>query len=233
MTSTSSRSRLGHFQTIAFVAALLFLFILSKSCLAPYSIRTAIRMASEPTKSSWTSRYAEWHSRAKPHPSPASFYPTRAALSLAVLRNSPTEPEGFTLALFDTENDKVAVDAMGRVLLVEEADYIGVTTLAQRVASELPETGRFRNTWVIDHPTTSQPIDRLLIVSEGHLTETSVQGFVKGKNELKIPVGDITELPEVLSEVIGLVLEGRTDYSRGSGDSEMVQKVKDILAGEN
>ncbi|KAJ7627624.1 hypothetical protein DFH06DRAFT_1007009 [Mycena polygramma] len=179
------------------------------------------------------SPHANWHSRAKAHPSPASFTPTRAALSVAVLRNSQIEPEGFTLALFDTGNDKVAVDAMGRVLLVEDADYAGVTALAQRVARELPETGRFRNTWVIDHPATSQPIDRILTVAEGRLVQTSVQGYTKGKKTLKPPVGDITELPEVLSELAGLVLEGRTGYSRGSGDSEMVRKVKDILDGED
>jgi len=189
-------------------------------------------MASEstaPPESSWTSPYADWHSRAIPHPSPASFSPTRSALSLAVLRNSQVEHEGFTLALFDTGDDKVAVDAMGRVLLVAEADYAGVTALARRVAVELPNTGRFRNTWVIKQPATSQPIDRLLSVVEGRLVETSVQGFMKGKKELKIPVGDITELPDVLSEATGLVLEGRTGYSRGSGDTEMVGKVKDIL----
>jgi hypothetical protein len=180
----------------------------------------------------WTSPYADWHSRAKAHPSPASFSPSRAALSLAVLRNSQVEPEGFTLALFDTGDGKVAVDAMGRVLLVADSDYIGVTMLARRAALELPETGRFRNTWVIDQPTTSQPIDRLLAVAEDRLVETSVQGFVKGKKELKIPVGDITKLPDVLSEVTGLVLEGRTGYSRGAGDSEMVRKVKDILSRE-
>ncbi|KAJ7484687.1 hypothetical protein FB451DRAFT_1028846 [Mycena latifolia] len=189
-------------------------------------------MSSGLTASSWASRYEDWHSRTEAHPSPAAFTPTRAALSLAVLRNSPVEPEGFTLALFDDEDDKVAVDAMGRVLLVSAADYAGVIELAQRVATELPDTGRFRNTWVIKHAATSQPIDRLLVVVDGQLKETSVQGFVKGKTELKTPVGDIGELPDVLSEVVGLVLEGRTGHARGSGDSEMVQKVKDILSGD-
>lgn len=116
--------------------------------------------------------------------------------------------------------------------MVLDADYAGVVELARRVAVELPDTGRFRNTWVIKHPATSQPIDRILVVVDGQLKETSVQGFVKGKKELKVPVGDISELPDVLSEVAGLALEGRTGYSRGSEDSEMVQKVKDILSGD-
>ncbi|KAJ7136068.1 hypothetical protein C8R44DRAFT_609534 [Mycena epipterygia] len=187
---------------------------------------------SAPAESSWTSRYEDWHSRAKAHPSPASFKPTLAALSLAVLRNTPIEPEGFTLALFDADDNKVAIDAMGRILVVSDSDYAGVVELARRVAVELPDTGRFRNTWVIKHPATSQPIDRLLVVVDGQFKETSVQGFVKGKKELKAPVGDISELPDVLNEVAGLALEGRTGYSRGSGDSEMVQKVKDILSGD-
>ncbi|KAJ7076084.1 hypothetical protein B0H15DRAFT_790932 [Mycena belliarum] len=182
--------------------------------------------------SGWTSRYEDWHSRTKAHPNPTSFTPTHEALSLVVLRNTPVEPEGFTLALFDGGSDKVAVDAMGRVLIVSDGDYAGVTDLAQRVATELPETGNFRNTWIIKHPATSQPIDRLLVVVEGKLKETSVQGFVKGKTELKAPVGVISELPGVLNEAAGLILEGRNGYSRGSGDSHMVQKVKDILNGE-
>ncbi|KAJ7660065.1 hypothetical protein B0H17DRAFT_954264 [Mycena rosella] len=189
-------------------------------------------MASESIAPSWTSRYEDWHSRTTAHPSPSSFTPTLASLSLAVLRNTAVEPEGFTLALFDAGDDKVAIDAMGRVLLVSDPDYAGVIDLARRVAVELPETGRFRNTWVLKHAATSQPIDRLLVVVDGRLKETSVQGFVKGKTELKIPVGDIGELPDVLGEVAGLALEGRTGYSRGSGDSAIVQKVKDILSGE-
>ncbi|KAJ7484701.1 hypothetical protein FB451DRAFT_1028760 [Mycena latifolia] len=177
-------------------------------------------MASEVTASSLASRYEDWHSRTKAHP---SFTPTRAALSLAVLGNTPVELEGFILALFDAGDDKVTVDAMGRVLLVSDADYAGVVELARQMATELPETGRFRNTWVIKHATTSQLIERLLLVVDGQLKETSVQGFVKTMTELKTPVGDIDELPDVLSEVAGLVLEERMGYS------EMVQKVKDIL----
>ncbi|KAJ7175906.1 hypothetical protein C8R46DRAFT_944987 [Mycena filopes] len=182
------------------------------------------------SESSWESRYEDWHSRSKPNST--SFSPTRLALSLAVLRNTQVEPEGFMLALFDTGNNKVAVDAMGRVLLLDETDYAGITTLARRVALELPETGRFRNTWVIKHAASSQPIDRVFSNVDGKLVETSVQGFVKGKKELGVPVGDIVELPEVLSELTGLVREGLTGYSRRSADSEMVGKVKAVLAGE-
>ncbi|KAJ6611187.1 hypothetical protein B0H10DRAFT_2057325 [Mycena sp. CBHHK59/15] len=193
-------------------------------------------MASEPraplTEISWSSRYEGWHSRTQPHPSPTSFTPTRAILSLAVLRNTPIEVEGFTLAMFDDGKDKVAVDAMGRVIVLPATDYAGIIDLASRTAAELPATGRFRNTWVVKQAATSQPIDRLLAVVDGQLKETSVQGFQKGKKELQISVGDVTDLPDFLSELAGLVLEGRNGYSRGSGDSEMVRKVKEILSGE-
>ncbi|KAJ7490757.1 hypothetical protein FB451DRAFT_1552379 [Mycena latifolia] len=130
--------------------------------------------------------YEGWHSRTKAYPSPAAFTPATAALSLVVLRNSPVEPKGFTLALFDGADDKVTVDAMGRVLLVVDADYAGIVELARRVATELPDAGGFRN----------------------YVKETCVQGFVKGKTELKEPVRGLLELPDVLSEVVGLVLEG-------------------------
>ncbi|KAJ6590540.1 hypothetical protein DFH09DRAFT_1074156 [Mycena vulgaris] len=223
-------------RVISFIAALLFIFILSKSYLTPHSLKTTIGMTfglTAPAEPTWTSRYEDWYSRTEAHPSPASFTPTLASLSLAVLRNTPVEPEGFTLALFDAGGEKVAVDAMGRVLLVPDADYTPIVDLARRMALELPETGTFRNTWVLKHAATSQPIDRLLVVVDGGLKETSVQGFVKGKTELKTPVEDIAALPGLLNEVAGLVLEGRTGYSRGSGDTAMVQKVKDILSASD
>ncbi|KAK7005619.1 DNA repair protein rad5 [Favolaschia claudopus] len=192
-----------------------------------------IGMATQFTSSSESaSPYANWHSRTKPHPSPAEFVPTRSTLRLAVLRNAQAEHEGFTLALFDTGADKVAVDALGRVLIVEDADYQGVVGLARRVALELPETGEFRNTWIIKQPTTSQPIERLLFVGEGGLVQTSVQGYQKGKRELKAPVGDIGELPDTLYELTALVMEGRTGYSFDMGQSPLVRQILNEIVEE-
>ncbi|KAF9501480.1 hypothetical protein BDN71DRAFT_1492156 [Pleurotus eryngii] len=187
----------------------------------------------------WSSRYADWHSRATPHPNPTSFEPTRSALSLAVLRNDPVHPEGFTLALFNGATDAIAVDAMGRVLQVSAEDYKGITSLAYEVLV-LPSTGTFRNTWALKRPATSQPIDRILVAVKGggdpeggvELKETSVQGFSKQLTmELKRPLTDegITHLPSSLSELAGLVLEAREGFVPGDEDRQMVTKVKDVL----
>jgi len=173
---------------------------------------------------SWSSEFEDWSSRATPHPDPDSFVPARSNLAHIVLRNSQVEHEGFTLAVF---KDKVAVDAMGRVLVLSDKDFDGLSSLATKIL-DLPDTGNFRNTWRLKHLATSQPIDRILVGDE--LKETSVQGFVKGLKELKEPVGDVSELPDALAELTGLVLEGRKDYQRGKEDGAMVQKVKDLVA---
>lgn len=172
---------------------------------------------------SWSSKYENWRSRATSYPSPESYVPLRDNLALIALVNSQVEPEGFTLAIF---KDKVAVDAMGRMVVLNEADYNGITSLGTEIL-DLPDTGEFRNTWRLNHRATSQPIDRILIGPE--LKETSVQGFQKGKTDLKNPVGDIEVLPDSLAELTGLVLEGRKDYERGNEDKAIVQRMKDLV----
>lgn len=173
-----------------------------------------------------------WHTRATPYQH--KFTPTRSDLELAVLRNAPVEQEGFTLALFSSPA-KIAVDAAGRVLVVQDADFVGLLALAEKT-KELPETGRFRNTWVIAQPTTSQRIDRILLPIQstdgsgdrGEYRETSVQGFDGVKTHLKNPVGDIQDLPPSLQDIIGLVLEAR-EGGDGDKDDAMITQVKAIL----
>ncbi|KAF8064325.1 hypothetical protein FPV67DRAFT_1419929 [Lyophyllum atratum] len=193
---------------------------------------------------SWSSPFASWHKRAlqTPHPSPDAFTPTRHNLQLAVLLNAPIENEGITLTLFSQptgdgyDSETVAVDALGRVLIVSEKDAAGILGLAKE-ALALPPTEQFRNTWSIKHPFTSQPIDRLLIPSSGSATglhEVSVQGFSKTTRELKRPVEGITELPETLWELTGLVLEAR-DEAGLPGDERrnevVLGKVREALEG--
>ena len=50
---------------------------------------------------------------------------------------------GFSVALF---KPNVAIDAMGRVLIVAQEDFTALEELARSVSS-LPETGAFRNQW--------------------------------------------------------------------------------------
>ncbi|KAG5645135.1 hypothetical protein DXG03_006852 [Asterophora parasitica] len=192
---------------------------------------------------SWSSPFATWHARAlqTPHPNPHSFTPTRDNLRFALLLNAQAEHEGISLALFSQSKDNgegsetVAVDALGRVLVVPEKDTAGILGLAQQ-ALKLPQTGAFRNTWVIRRPTTSQPIDRLFILpasgSSAAPHEVSVQGFSKETRELVEPVDDIKELPSVLWELAGLVLEARDGAVYGERRDEIVLgKVREVFAG--
>lgn len=166
-----------------------------------------------------------WHSRATPYPD--SFTPERSALRLVVLQNAPADPEGFTLALFDSPS-KIAVDAAGRVLSIQDSDFEGLVALADQT-KDLPSTGTFRNTWVIQQPMTSRPIERVLLPVDGvEYKETSVQGYDGVKTELKRPVGDYRSLPSILKDLIGLVVEARGGAD-GDRDESTINRVKAIL----
>ncbi|KAJ3568727.1 hypothetical protein NP233_g5519 [Leucocoprinus birnbaumii] len=183
----------------------------------PISSRRLFNMSTSPSG---------WHARASTYPD--SFTPKRAALRLAVLRNAPVEHEGFTLALFDSPAN-IAVDAAGKVLVLEDADFKGLLSLTDQIL-ELPETGSFRNTWVIAHPMTSRPIERILVPVGAEFKETGVQGFDGAKTQLREPVGEYQHLPSALQDLVGSVLEARkgADDDR---DESMINQVKAILGG--
>ncbi|OJT14586.1 hypothetical protein TRAPUB_8832 [Trametes pubescens] len=168
-----------------------------------------------------------WHARANPHPARADFVPTRDALVLAVLLNAPVEPEGFTAALFRPD---VAVDARGRVLQVQAADFAALADLAAQT-TRLPETGSFLNAWRVQHDRTSQQIDRLFVpTSDGGLKETSVQGWHPDKKKLKDAVADYEELPSVLHELAGYVQEAREGFQRGQEENKaLIEKIKALV----
>ncbi|KAJ3534034.1 hypothetical protein NMY22_g7093 [Coprinellus aureogranulatus] len=176
--------------------------------------------------SSWTSPLSGFLDRADSYRrSPTDFQPPRSALELAVLRNAPVDPEGFTLAVFsadskdDDSKQHYAVDKFGRVKVLQEGDVGTLKKLLKNV-QELPRTENYRNTWVLKQDRTSQPIDRILIPKstlsdepksryDEEYEETSVQGFDYQKKELKRPVEGLEELPKSLWEVTGAVLEAR------------------------
>ncbi|KAF5376670.1 hypothetical protein D9615_007903 [Tricholomella constricta] len=221
---------------------LFFAVILGATTLFYYYNVTSTLISNKMSTQPWSSPFAAWHDRAlhTPHPDPHSFTPTRDTLQLALLLNAPIEHEGISVAFFSQSKENgagsetVAVDALGRVLVVAEKDAAGILGLAQE-AVNLPSTGAWRNTWVIKRPTTSQPIDRLFIFpASGSATgphEISVQGFSKQTRELKDPVGDTRELPAMLWELAGLVLEARDGLVYGEKRDEVVLgKVRETVA---
>lgn len=182
----------------------------------------------------WSSKYSGYLQRASHHPNPHSYTPQRDLLTLVGLRNAPTEPEGFSLAVF---SDRVAIDMKGNVFVLGQEDYDGIVGLAQATET-LPKTGKFRNQWRVRHEITSRPIDRILRAKsslptspadgyDGEFSETSVYGFDKHKLLLQTPVDRYNELPRSLWELTGLVLEARE--TPGDQDTVVLQRVRSIL----
>lgn len=179
----------------------------------------------------------DWHARAlaHPYPNPHSFVPRRENLKLALLRNSPVEHEGFSLAIFTEDDDSyVVVDAVGRVLILpsSSSDIKGLLDLGCQTL-DLPIASTWRNIWMIEHRITSQPIDRFFYVSYAEKRETSVAGYSPTETKLATPVDGYDHLPDVLQKLFGLVLEARDGYkpdrNGGNADQEVISKVQDAL----
>lgn len=173
---------------------------------------------------------AGWHARAQSSPSLTDFSPNRDTLQFALLRSSPAEPEGFTLALFSPD---IAVDATGRVYHIQASDFTTLTTLSSRTL-DLPQTESFMNTWRIKRPTTSQPIQRLYVAnSEGKMVVTSVYGFPGGEpRTLATPVAEYTELPSGLTEFLSLALEAREGNEAAEVDRDTIAAVITLVRTE-
>ena len=173
------------------------------------------------------SAVANWRDRAERIRNPESWQPERKDLVFAVVRNAPVEHHALTLALF---RPNIGVDASGNVLALKEDDFSALSRLATQTL-DLPQTGEFRNAWVIRRPTTSQPIERLLVsTSESEVAETSVQGYNnQGEFELREPVGDFTVLPHLLQDLFGLILKARVDYDPRNRHEAVLKKVLDVV----
>jgi hypothetical protein len=182
--------------------------------------------------------YKGWHAKAlqNPHGTPHLFMPDADYLSFVLMENSQVEENGFTLAVFKPslpdpkrrDDTTFVVDAMGRVLYIPIDLYVHMSKLAEQT-TQLPDTGSFRNTWRVEHPTTSRAIDRLFVKTDSGLKETSVYGYSDTATKLQTPVDGYTDLPDVLQVLFGLALEGRSDYKSGEADKEVIDKVKKVI----
>ena len=88
----------------------------------------------------WSFSYTGWHSRAllTPHPSPHKFMPTYNSLIFAASFNS-FDGMGISLTFYSSLfsnsvilNNIIAVDNVGRVLLVSPGDGAGIMALARK-----------------------------------------------------------------------------------------------------
>lgn len=176
------------------------------------------------------STVASWRDRGERIRDPETWQPQRKDLVFAVVHSTPIEHRALTLALF---GPNIGVDAIGSVLVLKEDDFSALSSLASQTL-ELPQTGNFRNTWIIRRPTTSQPIERLLVsTSESEFAETSVQGYNdQGEFELEHSVGEITVLPPLLQNLFGSILKARTGYDRQHRNEAVLKKVLEVVGNE-
>ncbi|KAG8718142.1 hypothetical protein FRC08_005852 [Ceratobasidium sp. 394] len=169
-----------------------------------------------------------WHSRAMPHPDGAAYDIQKENVIFGMTRNARVEPSGFSVALF---KPNVAIDAMGRVYVLNDDDFSALVSLASE-AAELPNTGGFRNQWRVKHDRTGYPIDQLYVATSKGLHTIGVYGHDGQTTTLEPPVHDITNLPAQLNSIITLAKEGRDGFERGTENAEVVSKVKAVLNDE-
>jgi hypothetical protein len=197
------------------------------------------------SNTSWSSPYADWHARAllTPHPSPHNFTPTYDSLLLVSLVNPPFVPQRVALTLYSQSpsnttipNDIIAIDALGRVLLVSPEDGAGIMTLARKSLEVSPINAR-SNIWFVKPVTTCPTLDFLWILPPNHvrnfgrhLRSVSVYGFSKWRKELETPQNGVYGLPDALWELMGLVDEaGVGDYEER--DEVVLMKVREAVEG--
>ncbi|QRV92449.1 hypothetical protein RhiJN_20467 [Ceratobasidium sp. AG-Ba] len=170
-----------------------------------------------------------WHSRAQPHPDGSAYDVKKENAVFGMMRSTRVEPEGFTVALF---KPNVAVDAMGRVLVLTKEDFSALSSLAAETAT-LPNTGSFRNQWRVKHDRTDYPIEQLYVATSNGLHTIGVYGHDGQTTTLKPPVGNIANLPAPLNSIITVAKEGRNGFERGTENTEVVSKVKAVFNTED
>ncbi|KDN36959.1 hypothetical protein RSAG8_10493, partial [Rhizoctonia solani AG-8 WAC10335] len=165
---------------------------------------------------------AGWYSRATPHPDGAKYDVKKENVVFGLTRNSRVEQDGFSVALF---KPNVAIDAMGRVWVLDDKDFDALTKLAT-LTIDLPDTGAFRNQWRVAHDRTDYPIDQLYVATSSGLHTIGVYGHDGQTTSLKPPVGEITDLPTSLNSLVTLAKEGRDGFQKGQENAEVTGKVK-------
>ncbi|KAB5590691.1 hypothetical protein CTheo_5862 [Ceratobasidium theobromae] len=208
-----TRARIG----IALAVSLITLAVLTPVHYNPLRKSSIFAMAS-PTG---------WHSRSTPHQDGPAYDIRKENLVLGMARNSKVEPEGFSVAFF---KPNVAVDAMGRVLVVPESDWTAIVNLATQTLS-LPTTGEWMNQWRVKHDRTCYPIDQLCVAKpDGRLHVISVYGHDGQTTQLQPPVHGRNNLPDSINTLISYAKEGREGFELGEENTQVTDRIKPILS---
>jgi len=150
------------------------------------------------------------------------FKPTAESLEFAVRHATPVDPDGFTVALFKPNR---AVDAQGRALTLEQADFDALVSVASAVAA-LPQTFQ----WRVYSDRTSRPIDYITLKDGDAQRSVGVYNWNEQTRTLEQSTEGFTDLPDPIQNILKLASEAAQDGrpERGS-DPGLVREVKDIL----
>ncbi len=139
-------------------------------------------------------------------------------------------PYIFVVALF---SPNIAVDAAGTVLVLPEADFAALITLA-KACLKLP-VPPILGQWRVHHSVTCQPFNYVWIVDHdnSNLKCITVYGYrpesINHRYPLEKPVGSIAELPDALVDVLGLSYGAYVDSNR---QSVLVGEIRKMLEEE-
>lgn len=173
-----------------------------------------------------SSSLSSWRTRAEVYPSGSSYNPLSTSLVLFSLRDTMAEQNTLNFALF---TDRVVITALGDVLVLALGDYNTITELIKA----LPQTESVSDKmqwWRVKHLMSCRPMDRVGVLQDGSLKKVGVYGYSAKLKELSdSPVEGVTKLPDELSALMDVIMEGRTGYDGGTVRTGMLKKVHSIL----
>ena len=187
------------------------------------------------------SKLAGWHKRARPHPNPSWFEPTRDAL-IFVVRVNAMGGDSIQIAAFAPN---VVVDARGEVLELTGDDFAGLCAVAREAAQHPATPGAtdiFSATWTVPCNITCQPNYHLLVPDGGDFKKLGIYAYRRGCSRWPEdaykprtrPGVTVTEescyrrIPEVVDDFFGLAAESYDGYDwkvHGEGSRRLLDQM--------
>ncbi|KAH7338108.1 hypothetical protein B0J17DRAFT_660828 [Rhizoctonia solani] len=170
---------------------------------------------------------AGWYSRATPFPYELPYEILEKNFAFGV-ETSSLAVQGPSLALF---RPNIAVDAMGRVLMLKQVDW---DTLAEAagVLTNLPRAGR-DNMWRIKSDFFCIPFLSIYVPTPDENRVINVEGWLGEASELSMPVGNITHLPDSLQLLLNYSNEVWAHFYYYGGNKAVLADTKKMLRYES